>query len=90
MVLNPKNIGITDKQQLLKSLTRTSAGAIFKISLSYHSADPRINLREQTNLSEQEFTGLKKKLERLDNYSKQGLWTEKILLTIKDNPIKRI
>jgi predicted transcriptional regulator len=29
---------------------------------------------------------LKKKLERLDNYSKQGHWTNKVLLTIKDNP----
>lgn len=80
------NAGFTDKEQLLKSFTHNSTGAIFKISVSYHSADPRIKLREQTELSEPQFTDLKKKLEQLDNHSKQGYWTEKILLTIKDNP----
>lgn len=78
--------GFTDKKQLLKSFTHSSTGTIFKISVSYHSADPRIKLREQTELSEQQFTDLKKKLERLDNHSKQGHWTNKVLLTIKDNP----
>lgn len=78
--------GFTDKKQLLKSLTNTATGMIFKISVRYHSPDPRIKLREQTELSEQQFTDLKKKLERLDNHSKLGPWTEKILLTLKDNP----
>ena len=80
------NAGFADKTQLLKSFTHNSTGTIFKISVRYHSADPRIKLREQTELSEQQFTDLKKRLERLDNHSKQGHWTEKILLTIKDNP----
>jgi hypothetical protein len=78
--------GFADRRQLLKSFTHNSAGTIFKISVSYHSADPRIKLREQTELSEQQFTDLKGKLERLDNHSKEGYWTRKILLTIKDNP----
>ena len=80
------NAGFADKTQLLKSFTHNSTGTIFKISVNYHSADPRIKLREQTELSEQQFTDLKKKLERLDNHSKQGHWTGEILLTIKDNP----
>lgn len=81
-----RNAGFADKKGLLRSLENKDTGKIFKISVSYHSADPRINLREQTELSEQEFEDLKKKLRRLDNYSRQGHWTEKILLTIKDNP----
>ncbi|WP_439489954.1 ASCH domain-containing protein [Algoriphagus sp.] len=80
------NAGFADNNQLLKSFPHNSTGTIFKISLSYHSADPRIKLREQTQLSELQFTELKKKLERLDNQSKQGHWTKKVLLTIKDNP----
>lgn len=78
--------GFTDKSQLLRSFTRNSTGTIFKISFRYHGADPRIELREQTALSEQQFEDLKVKLDRLDRGSKQGYWTEKILLTIKDNP----
>ncbi|WP_143559543.1 hypothetical protein [Sphingobacterium sp. JB170] len=78
--------GFTEKKQLLKSFTHNSTGTIFKISVRYHAEDPRIKLREQTGLSEQQFEELKGRLERLDLYSKQGHWTEKILLTIKDNP----
>lgn len=78
--------GFNDTKQLLESFNHSSAGTIFKISVSYHSADPRIKLRNQTELSEQQFADLKVRLERLDRYSKQGFWTEKILLTIKDSP----
>lgn len=78
--------GFTDKKQLLKSFTHNSTGTIFKISVRYHAEDPRIKLREQTGLSEQQFEELRGRLERLDLYSKQGHWTEKILFTIKDNP----
>ncbi len=80
------NAGYTERSQLLKSLDNKVMGSIFKISISYHSADPRIRLREQTELSEQQYENLKKKLERLDKYSKQGRWTEKIMFTIKENP----
>ncbi len=78
--------GFADRKQLLKSFTNNSTGTIFKISVSYHSADPRIKLRERTELSERQFADLKKKLERLNKYSRQGHWTEKVLLAIKDNP----
>ena len=78
--------GFADKKDLLKSLTNIDTGIIFKISVAYHSPDPRIKLREQTELSESQFSDLKKKLDRLDNASKQGYWTEKVLLAIKDNP----
>lgn len=78
--------GFTDKNQLLKSFTHNSTGTIFKISVRYSSADPRIKMRERTGLSEQQFEDLKGRLARLDLYSKQGHWTERILLTIKDNP----
>src|SRR5690606_7410907 len=58
--------GFTAKRQLLKSFTPNSTGTIFKIYVRYHSADPRIELREQTELSEQQLEDLKGKLERLD------------------------
>ena len=77
--------GFTDKKQLLKSFTHNGTGTIVKISVRYHADDPRIKLREQTGLSEQQFEDLRARLERLDRYSKQGDWTEKILLTIKEN-----
>ncbi|HRE39777.1 MAG TPA: hypothetical protein PLG90_00450 [Ignavibacteria bacterium] len=78
--------GYADKNQLLKSFPPNSTGTIFRISVGYHSADPRIKLREQSELSETQFSELKKKLSSLDTHSKQGHWTKKVLLAIKDNP----
>ncbi|WP_099367543.1 hypothetical protein [Sphingobacterium sp. 1.A.4] len=78
--------GYHDTLQLLKSFGPNNRGNIYKITVSYHSADPRIKLREQTELSEDQFNELKNKVDKLDRFSKQGNWTNKILLAIKDNP----
>ncbi len=80
------NAGFTDKEELIKTFAQNIKGTIFKISVRYHSADPRIKLREQTRISEPQYTDLKNNLERLDNLSKHGRWTKKILLAINDNP----
>lgn len=77
--------GFSDKNQLLESFPAKD-GIIFKISLRYHSEDPRIALREQTDLSEEQFIKLKNKLEKLDKHSRKGPWTNKILLAIKEHP----
>ncbi len=78
--------GYHDKPQLLKSFGNNNEGNVYKITVIYHSADPRIKLREQTDLSEDQFHELKNKVDKLDRYSKQGNWTNKILLAIKENP----
>lgn len=78
--------GFSDKNQLLKSFLPNNAGTIFKISVSYYSEDPRIQLREQTELTDELFATLKQKLKRLDKFSKQGDWRKSVLYAIKDNP----
>ncbi len=78
--------GYNDTLQLLKSFGPNNRGNIYKITVCYHSADPRIKLREQTDLSENQFNELKNKVDKLNRFSKQGNWTNKILLAIKDNP----
>lgn len=80
------NAGFIDKKDLQKSFKNNSIGILFKIKVSYHSTDPRIKLREQSELSEQQFTDLTKKLERMDQFSKHGSWTKSVLCTIKENP----
>lgn len=81
-----KDAGFENLEQLLKSLRQNDGNNIYKIELRYHSEDPRIELRQQTVLTESALTELKNKLVRLDKFSKQGLWTTKVLLAIKDNP----
>src|SRR5690606_35559693 len=76
------NAGFLSKKELLNSLRRNNTGTVFKIKISYYSEDPRIELREQTDLTDAHISTLKSKLERLDKFSKQGAWTEKVLLII--------
>lgn len=80
------NAGFSTKKELLNSLRKNNTCTIFKIKVSYYSEDPRIELREQTDLTDAHISTLKLKLERLDKFSKQGAWTEKVLLIIRDNP----
>lgn len=77
--------GFESKEQLLKSLRQNDQADIYKITVRFHSADPRIELREQI-LTDEKCAVLKEKLLRLDRFSKQGDWTRKVLLAIKDNP----
>jgi hypothetical protein len=79
------NAGFESKGKLLQSLRQNHSANIYKIEVRYHSADPRIELREQ-NLTNEKYAVLKEKLMRLDKYSKQGDWTRTVLLIIKDNP----
>ncbi|WP_294269420.1 hypothetical protein [uncultured Chryseobacterium sp.] len=78
--------GFTNKKQLLKSFHHNHSGEIFKIALHYHAEDPRIKLREQAELSDQQFEDISRKLERLDQYCKNGQWTKQVLVSIKDHP----
>lgn len=81
--------GYENKDLLLKSLRQNTAAKIYKIALRYYSEDPRIKLREQTELSGEKLEELKGKLSRLDQYSSEGSWTKKVLLAIKRYPHKR-
>ena len=83
-----KRAGFENKKDLFGSFYRTSKGRIYKLGVSYHSEDPRIKLREQTELSEEVFLELKRKLWRLDKYSKKGHWTKTVFITIRNNPNK--
>lgn len=71
---------------LLKLLQSVPEGDVYKIAVYYHAADPRISLREQTVLTADAFALLHTKLSRLDQYSKQGAWTMKLLKIIQTHP----
>lgn len=81
--------GFNDLDTLLEQLDSIRVGNLFRISLRYHSPDPRIKLRQTTNLTDEAFEEIKIKLKRLDTYSKHGNWTLRVLHLIQDNPQKR-
>lgn len=71
---------------LINNLQKIKEGKTYKIELRYHSEDPRIKLREQSIITDEDYELLLKKLQRLDKYSKQGSWTLLFLNAIKNNP----
>lgn len=80
------NAGFESLEDLLETLNGIEEGMVYKIKVRYYSEDPRIALREHTALTEKDLQLLKSKLERLDNYSKEGKWTLAVLKAIRDNP----
>ena len=80
------NAGFSALDDLLRTLNGVAEGTVYKIKVRYYAEDPRIALRSRTALTEKDFEALKKKLERLDHYSKEGSWTIAVLTMIKNNP----
>lgn len=81
-----KKAGYNTKRELLSQLDQWEDGTIFKIRVGYYSEDPRIALRQQTDLSNEEIDDITNKLKRLDNYSRSGAWTMELLKDISENP----
>ncbi|MBT8231616.1 MAG: ASCH domain-containing protein [Saprospiraceae bacterium] len=77
--------GYDNLEELQNELT-SREGNLYKISLKYHSEDPRIALRNKSDLTQKEFEEIKHKLDRFDKFSKTGDWTLDVLKTISSNP----
>lgn len=65
--------GFASLSELIELLETVKEGNIYRIEVGYHFPDPRIELRSKDELTDEEFYELKKKLERLDQYSKTGV-----------------
>ena len=72
---------------LMKAINKIKAGVIYKVKLKYHSEDPRLELREKTDLTDNEYQKLKTKLDRLDKT--RGPWVLIVLKLIKRYPERR-
>ncbi|MEM0942196.1 MAG: hypothetical protein AAF600_21565 [Bacteroidota bacterium] len=79
-----KRAGFSNLDGLLSSLSRD--GDTFRIKVTFHQEDPRIKLRNNDLLSDDDFNEIVNKLKRLDRYSKQGNWTLSVCKVIQLNP----
>jgi len=61
-------------------------GDLYRIELHYGGADPRIALREHSDLTSEDVEELTKKLRRLDSASSFGEWTMRVLRLIDEKP----
>jgi hypothetical protein len=81
-----ESAGYANLKTLTDLLDAVPIGTIYKIEVRYQSADPRLALRKITKLNNDELLSLKYKINRLDQFSKQGDWTKLVLETIRQHP----
>lgn len=78
--------GYESRESLLHELSRRSEGDIYKIELGALCPDPRIALRESTELTNEDIQNLHKRLQRLDARAAHGPWTRQTLEVIAGRP----
>ena len=81
-----KLAGYSSMDELQKSFYHQGKGDIYRIELNFSGPDPRIELRNKANLSDQELQDICLKLDRYDKFSKVGPWTWKVLNLIDEHP----
>jgi len=77
--------GYRDRPVLLAELSRRE-GELYKIALHHAGADPRVQLREQSELGAAEVAELRQRLDRFDAASRSGPWTRPALRAIARRP----
>ena len=83
-----RRAGAASREELLARLARYPQRPVFRIGLRFAGPDPRIAMREQADLSDEEHARLVGRLDRLDRAS-HGPWTRATLATIDRRPATR-
>ena len=78
--------GHPDADRLRSRLAPDDTLPTYRVRLSWVGEDPRIALREDADLSDEDVAALDARLERLDRASSHGLWTMTTLELIRRRP----
>lgn len=81
--------GHTDAATVRRRLAGDESWSTYRIELSWAGEDPRIALREDDDLGEDEIASIDARLERLDRASSHGAWTMQTLDLIRRRPHTR-
>jgi len=80
-----RRAGFESRSALLSEL-KSREGSTYRIALRYVGDDPRIALRKQARLAAADRIEIRDKLERYDQRSTLGPWTERVLRCLSRNP----
>jgi hypothetical protein len=83
--LDAREAGYGTKQNLLEKLSYRD-DPIYRMRIHWEGEDPRIALRDNDDLTDDELKAILAKLEKLDAGSKRGPWTQSYLQLIHDMP----
>lgn len=81
--------GFASLAELKEDLATQRNGTLYRIRFSLAGPDPRIALRTQDQLADDEYRHLVKRLDRLDQKASTGPWTRKLLQLIEQFPESR-
>jgi hypothetical protein len=81
--------GYRNRAELLIELDRHQDGVLYRIAFHHAGADPRVALREDADVAEDELARVRARLARLDRASRHGPWTHTVLRLIADRPAVR-
>lgn len=84
-----RGAGYASRADLLTALDGYGDEQIYRITLHLHGPDPRIALRERSELNADELAALRRRLDRLDRASSHGPWTLQALELISAHPGSR-
>jgi hypothetical protein len=78
--------GVRSLAALLRLLGRRDGAHVYRMAVSFAGADPRVELREQADLSDDDRRTLDARLDRLDTAGADGPWTREVLRLIAERP----
>lgn len=81
--------GWPDAARLRKRLNPDESLPTYRVRLVWDGEDPRIALREDAALTDEDVATLDAKLDRLDKASSYGAWTLPTLALIREHPQRR-
>jgi hypothetical protein len=81
--------GWPDADRLRRQLDKVESGTTYRVVLSLAGPDPRVALREATDLTDADVQAIDARLERLDRASSHGPWTMATLDLIRRRPHTR-
>ena len=84
-----RRAGHRDRADLLAELARHPEGTLYRIAFHRVGDDPRVSLRDDTDLSPDELATIAARLDRLDSTRHSGPWTRAVLTLIAERPAVR-
>jgi len=81
--------GVRSLAQLRKLIDRRDGAHVYRMQVSFAGADPRVALREQAELSEEDRRTVDRRLDRLDAV-RGAPWTRQVLALIAERPGVRV
>ena len=78
-----RRAGAASRADVVKRWSRKTEGEIYRIELAYAGPDPRVALREESELTAEDVAGIAAELDALD---RRRAWTRATLNAIEDQP----